>query len=93
MAGGEKQSVHVDAGGERSALRENELFVEEDDGENEEIGRIVEERGRNALDLASEVAIDPNVHVQHEEMAGSHRIDSDVAKQVHREVLREGVQR
>ena len=43
------------------------------------------------MNLASEVAIDPDVHVQHEEMAGAHRINPDVAKQVHREVFRERV--
>ena len=43
------------------------------------------------MNLASEVAIDPDVHVQHEEMACAYRINPDVAKQVHREVFREGV--
>lgn len=43
------------------------------------------------MDLASKVAIDPDVHVQHEEMAGAHRINPDVAQQVHGEVFRERV--
>ena len=62
---GRERELHVYAGRKRLTLRENEFFIDENDGNNEKIHWIEEKRRRNAMELLIEVVIDPDVHVEH----------------------------